>query len=97
MTKRRCIPCGGSGRVMGGGMLMTDCDHCDGIGKVVVIEDEIETLLAKNTEHYNNAKEKIKALDKSVTEEMAVEILDKEIESQKNVKPIFQKSKKRDS
>lgn len=30
----RCVPCGGSGIVMGGGMMMKDCFECDGRGKI---------------------------------------------------------------
>lgn len=79
MSKRRCIPCGGSGKVMGGGMLISDCEHCDGEGKVI----DDNALFAKDTEHYKKAKSDIKAIDKAMTDEEAEKILDEEIEKQK--------------
>ncbi len=34
MAKIRCKACVGSGKVMGGGMMMNECDVCDGSGKI---------------------------------------------------------------
>lgn len=87
MPKKRCMPCGGSGKMMGGGMLLADCDHCDGYGKIDVPHDEIDYLLAKNTEHYNKAKEEIKELA-TMTDAEAESILDDEIKHQKTQKQI---------
>lgn len=35
-NKIRCKTCIGSGRVMGGGMIIHDCDDCEGTGKLYI-------------------------------------------------------------
>jgi hypothetical protein len=90
VAKKRCIPCGGSGKVMGGGMMLVDCDHCDGHGKIIVVEPD---YLAKDTESYKKAKDGIKKLDTNLSDSDAEKILDEEIEKQKT-KTV--KSKKKD-
>lgn len=84
MAKKRCIPCGGSGKVMGGGMMLVDCDHCDGIGKIIIIEEP--NYLAKDTDSYKKAKDGIKKLDTKLSDSDAEKILDEEIEKQKGKK-----------
>ena len=84
MAKKRCIPCGGSGQVMGGGMMLTDCDDCDGYGKIVIKEEP--NYLAKETESYQKAKDEVKKLDENLSDQEAEKILDEEIEKQKIVK-----------
>lgn len=83
MALKRCKPCSGSGKVMGGGMVFTDCDECNGRGKIEIVEQEIDYLLAKNTEGYNQAKEKIKKLDDKITDEQAENLLDEELDKLK--------------
>lgn len=89
MPLKRCIPCCGSGKVMGGGMVFNDCDACCGRGKVEVVEDEMDYLLAKNTEGYEKAKQNIMALDKDITSEKAEELLDNELNLQKQDDSLF--------
>jgi Zn-finger protein len=60
----RCIPCGGSGKVMGGGMLIQNCDSCDGTGKKSA---------------YENAIDKIQHADKNMTRENAKKMFDDEL------------------
>lgn len=91
--KKRCNICYGSGRVMGGGMMMQDCEECDGTGKIVFIENEIEELeklKAKQDESYAKAINEIKDLDPSMTDEKAKEIFDEEFKKlekeEKNIK-----------
>jgi hypothetical protein len=86
MTKKRCIPCGGSGRVMGGGMMMTDCEYCNGAGKVELIDDETEYLLAKQTKHFKSAIKRIKAIDKSITDDEAEKIFSEEYNKSSTVR-----------
>ena len=77
MTKTRCKTCVGSGKVMGGGMLLSDCDDCDGVGKIYTKEPvEIVT----SSPRYQEALDKIKALDKNITDEEAKDIFNKELE-----------------
>jgi len=77
--KKRCIPCNGSGRVMGGGMMLSDCEHCDGKGKIDEPENELEFLLTKDSKRYQEAKEKIKKLDPVMSDTAAEQILDEEL------------------
>jgi DnaJ-class molecular chaperone len=77
MAKKRCQRCAGSGKVMGGGMMMQECDNCEGIGKLFVSENEIDFLTMKQTDSYQQAKGKLKAADTSITDEKAEELLDK--------------------
>jgi hypothetical protein len=79
INQKRCIPCAGSGKMMGNGMLMTDCHQCNGKGKIDIVKNEIDYLLSKDTEHYKEAKDKIKALDDSMTDAEAEKILDEEL------------------
>lgn len=52
---RRCTPCAGSGKVMGGGMLFNDCDNCYGTGKIEELDkQELELLELKETLEYQN-------------------------------------------
>jgi RecJ-like exonuclease len=39
-VKIRCKNCVGSGKVMGGGMLMADCDECEGVGKLYIKKED---------------------------------------------------------
>jgi hypothetical protein len=84
MAKKRCIPCGGSGKVMGGGMMLTDCDECEGYGKIVIKEEP--DYLSKDTESYQKAKHEVKKLDDKISDQEAEKILDEEIEKQKVVR-----------
>lgn len=81
MARRRCTFCGGSGKIMGGGMMMQDCDECYGTGKVEIIDEdkELDYLVSKQSESYQNAKSKIKALDDNISDQEAEKILDEEL------------------
>jgi len=90
MTKIRCLPCNGSGRMMGGGMLMQDCEHCDGKGK---IEDgKVQLADYKKTPEYRKAINTIQQLANKSYEEserLFAEEFDKKEEIHKEeVKPI---------
>lgn len=77
--KKRCNSCVGSGRVMGGGMMMQDCEHCDGTGKIFVADDPIDYVMRKESEAYQNAKAKIKNLDDKMSDQDAEKLLDDEL------------------
>lgn len=81
MGRVKCKNCAGSGKVMGGGMMQWDCEHCDGIGKVDKVDEqkEMDYLLTKSSEQYQQAKGKIKALDDNMTDEKAEALLDAEL------------------
>jgi DnaJ-class molecular chaperone len=76
---QRCNPCGGSGLVEAGGFVKKDCTNCKGSGNIQVVADDIDYLLAKGTEHYAAAKQKIKALDANLTDAQAEALLDAEL------------------
>jgi DnaJ-class molecular chaperone len=44
ITYKRCIPCHGTGKIIGGGMVEKVCNNCNGAGKVEFYRDEIEVL-----------------------------------------------------
>ena len=73
---QRCQPCGGAGIIEAGGFMKKDCNHCNGSGTIKIIEADIDFLLAKSTEAYQGAKEKIKALDDKLTDSQAEALLD---------------------
>jgi RecJ-like exonuclease len=97
MPEIRCIHCGGSGQVIGGGTVQKDCEHCDGTGKPVdksQIYQECELCngtgkikeidyLAKDSDSYKKAKDKIMDTCETLNEKDAEEMLDKEIARQK--------------
>lgn len=78
MGKVRCNTCVGSGKVMGGGMMMIDCDDCDGKGKIF-IDEQKEFVIDKNSKHYKEAIKNIKQLNAGITQEKAEEIFEDEL------------------
>lgn len=75
----RCLCCAGSGKIIGGGFVMKGCEECGGKGKIPEIKDDIDILIAKESQSYNQAKARIKALDKNMTEDEAEKLLDDEL------------------
>jgi DnaJ-class molecular chaperone len=73
----RCKVCTGSGRVMGGGMIMKDCDHCNGYGTVNEQSQPV-IKIDKESKGYKEAINSIKALDSSMTDDQAKDIFEKE-------------------
>ena len=80
MELTRCKYCSGSGRMMGGGMLMKDCDQCNGKGKIEKVE--IDLPQAKKTDGYKNAKKRLKESNKSLSDTDAEKILDTELQKE---------------
>ena len=94
---KRCVPCSGSGRVMGGGCIPADCDECDGKGKIQIAADDIDYLEMKTTDSYKKAIENIK--EKGVSEKEAEEMFEKEfnkIDSKEKEKKSHAKERKND-
>lgn len=80
MEKIRCKSCVGSGKVMGGGMIIKDCDQCDGTGKIYVKEKKEQFEIEKNNKHYKKAIKNIKGLDNKITDQEAEKIFHEELE-----------------
>lgn len=74
----RCIPCAGSGKLMGSGFMQVNCNHCNGKGKIDEPENEIDYLHLKTTEGYKKAIDKIMATNDKITQEQATKIFEKE-------------------
>lgn len=83
----RCDICVGSGKVMGGGMIYHDCFKCAGVGSVNIDDD---FFIAKDSDSYKSAKDKIKALDEKMTDEEAEKLLDEEL-GKIDEKPIIKR------
>lgn len=80
---RRCLPCSGCGLIEAGGFQKKDCPDCKGTGKVILPDDVIDVLLAKNTDAYKATVEKIKALDPAIDTKEAESLLDNELATPK--------------
>jgi hypothetical protein len=65
---------------MGGGMILVDCDVCDGVGKTVIVEPP--NYLEKGSPSYTKAKKAIKKISGKISDSEAEKILDEEIEKQ---------------
>jgi septal ring factor EnvC (AmiA/AmiB activator) len=79
-TRTRCKACNGSGKVMGGGMMMAECDDCEGAGRIAIVKDDMNELNVRTTESYKKAIEEIRAMSSSITEEQAKKMFDQELE-----------------
>jgi hypothetical protein len=77
MDLARCDICVGSGKVMGGGMMIHDCEKCLGVGKLAPANDKV--IMDKDSESYKRAKNNIKKLDETMSDEEAEKILDEEL------------------
>lgn len=78
--RKRCKDCNGSGKVLGGGMMQTECDTCEGRGRIEVIKDEIEELNKRSEERIKRAITEIKASYSKISDEEAKKIFDEELE-----------------
>lgn len=91
MNKIRCKPCNGSGKVMGGGMMLADCDNCDGVGKLYVEEP---FKMDKESPHYKNAIGRIKELNPALSDNDCEVIFNRELETLDDIKEDANDSKK---
>ena len=57
MKKTRCNVCNGSGKVMGGGMMIKDCDECDGLGYGYLAPEYPEEVKQEKVKRERNKKE----------------------------------------
>src|SRR5690242_1838328 len=86
MPITRCMNCNGSGKLMGGGMMMIDCDNCFGKGKISDGKITIDDI--KNTDSYRDAVQNIRAMNPVLTKDQAEKLFDDEFKSQdENVVP----------
>lgn len=81
-NRERCQPCTGSGRVMGGGMIIKDCLECSGKGYIIVPDNELDFLAAKQTESFIAAKNRLMKKQKGLTEEEADKLLEKALKDE---------------
>lgn len=90
MPITRCMNCNGSGKLMGGGMIMIDCDTCFGKGKISDGKVTIQDI--KNTDSYREAVKNIRAMNPVITQVEAEKLFDDEFKSQED-KPIVAKKR----
>jgi RecJ-like exonuclease len=97
MPEIRCIECGGSGQIMGGGTMLKDCEYCDGTGKPTDKSQKYQDCdicggtgkikeidyLKKDSDSYKKAKDKLMDSDDKINSNEAEKILDEEILKQK--------------
>jgi DnaJ-class molecular chaperone len=76
---KKCLGCHGSGKVLGLGNMPSECELCEGSGKIYEIKDEIEELNIRHTQSYNNAIEEIKTQIPDISHEKAQQIFDDEL------------------
>lgn len=74
MSEKRCFACVGSGKIMGGGMIMKDCPHCAGSGFIAIRE------LDKRSKTYRDAIDKIMKLNEGISRDEAAKMFDDEYE-----------------
>lgn len=70
-----CIRCGGTGRYLGNGMMMTDCALCDEDNEVE--NPQISPMIDKKSKSYQTAIKDIMALNPTITRQEAVKMFDK--------------------
>lgn len=97
MSLQRCVPCGGSGKMMGGGMLLKDCEHCEGKGKINIDDEDLDILLGKQTEHYQKAKAELQAIAPSMNGEEVEKILDEEIKKESRKDDLITKKPRKET
>lgn len=71
----KCYRCGGSGRYMGNGMMMTDCTLCDG-SEAPKIEAPPIDKINRNSKSYQKAIKDIMALNPDMSRKEAVKMFD---------------------
>lgn len=79
MSKEYCPQCQGAGTLMGSGFVSQTCPVCNGDKYKLTPpkdQDEINYLLTKSNEHYQNAKANIKGLSDDITDDEAERLLD---------------------
>jgi hypothetical protein len=69
-----CYRCGGTGRYLGNGMMMTDCTLCDDTGNLI---KESQPKIDRHSSSYKKAIKEIMALNPSITKDEAVKMFDK--------------------
>ncbi len=70
-----CIRCGGSGRYLGNGMMMTDCTLCDEDNEVE--KPQSTPKIDRKSKSYQTAIKDIMALNPTITRQEAVKMFDK--------------------
>lgn len=68
-----CYRCGGTGKYLGNGMMMTDCTLCDD-GKVI---EKSAPKIDRKSKSYQTAIKEIMAINPDITRAEAVKMFDK--------------------
>ena len=70
-----CIRCGGTGKYLGNGMMMTDCTLCDEDNEVA--KSQTTPKIDRKSKSYQSAIKDIMALNPTITRQEAVKMFDK--------------------
>jgi len=70
-----CIRCGGSGKYLGNGMMMTDCNLCDDVNEPIEVPSVAK--IDRKSKSYQKAIKDIMALNPTITRPEAVKMFDK--------------------
>ena len=90
---KRCNLCCGTGFYIGAGLLTRNCENCSGSGKIYEEDDDIAALeKLRQTSSYEEAVDKIHALNPEGSREEAVKIFEDEFD-RISEKPRKKKSK----
>lgn len=72
-----CIKCGGTGKYLGNGMMMTDCNACDDELAPNKSADTSAPKIDVKSKSYQKAIKDIMALNPTITRQEAVKMFDK--------------------
>lgn len=70
-----CYRCQGTGQYLGNGMILTDCNLCNGDGKSVIIASP---KIDRKSSSYKKAIKDIMSINPSISREEAVKMFDQE-------------------
>jgi hypothetical protein len=76
-----CNLCAGSGKVMGNGCIIIECDQCDGYGKYHEKEEVKHQEFDRENAHYKEAITRIKELNTDLSEEEAEDIFNEALDN----------------
>ena len=79
MTQKLCYRCGGTGKYMGNGMIMTDCRCSDLLGAPVTDNKDVTNdpnAIDRRSKSYKKAISDIMSLNPSIDRDKAVEMFD---------------------
>ncbi len=75
-----CSTCAGSGKVLGNGMILTECKDCEGFGRVSAEKPEKSAKIDKKSKPYKDAIKEIMGLNPAISREDAAKMFEETYE-----------------